>query len=65
MHGNVAHHNYIDRSMAEMGHVWTAPLRQVLIWRGDDCGRVRSCVWPVGAAILHDCWPWCGSRGGS
>ena len=23
-----------------MGHVWTAPLRQVLIWRGDDCRRV-------------------------
>ena len=21
------------------GHVWTAPLRQVLSWRGDDCGR--------------------------
>ena len=40
-----------------LGHVWTAPLRQVLIWRGEDCGRVRSCVWPVGAAILHDCWP--------
>jgi len=39
------------------GHVWTAPLRQVLSWRGDDCGRVQSCVWPVGAAILHDCWP--------
>ena len=30
--------------------------------RGDDCGRVQSCVWPVGAAILHDCWPGCGSR---
>jgi hypothetical protein len=30
-----------------VGHVWTAPLRQVLSWRGDDCGRVRSCVWPV------------------
>src|SRR5262245_9450033 len=39
------------------GHVWTAPLRQVLSWHGDDCGRVQSCVWPVGAAILHDCWP--------
>jgi hypothetical protein len=37
------------------GHVWTAPLRQVLSWRGDDCGRVLSCVWPVDAAILHDC----------
>ena len=34
-------------------HVWTAPLRQVLSWRGDDCGRVRSCVWPVGAAIVR------------
>jgi len=22
-----------------------------------DCGRVQSCVWPVGAAIVHDCWP--------
>src|SRR5215510_2382120 len=45
------------------GHVWTAPLRQVLSWRDDDCGQ--SCVWPVDAAILHDCWPCCGSRGGS
>jgi hypothetical protein len=20
-------------------------------------GALQSCVWPVGAAILHDCWP--------
>jgi hypothetical protein len=46
-----------DATLGLTGHVWTAPLRQVLSWRGDDCGRVRSCVWPVGAAILHDCWP--------
>ena len=39
------------------GHVWTAPLRQVLIWRGDDCGPVQSCVWPVGAAILTTAGP--------
>lgn len=45
------------RFHAPRGHVWTAPLRQVLSWRGDDCGRVQSCVWPVGAAILHDRWP--------
>src|SRR5262245_879542 len=25
--------------MSETGHVWTAPPRQVLIWRDDDCGR--------------------------
>src|SRR5262245_2138231 len=24
---------------AALSHVWTAPLRQVLIWHGDDCGR--------------------------
>jgi hypothetical protein len=22
------------------------------IWHGDDCGRVLSCVWPVGAVIV-------------
>jgi len=49
-----------------MGHVWTAPPRQVLIWRVMTIAvGMQSCVWPVGAAILHDCWPWCGSRGGS
>src|SRR5215475_14656545 len=32
-------------------HVWTAPLRQVLGWHCDDCGRVQSCVWPVGACV--------------
>ena len=32
-------------------------LRSSTFWRGDDCGRVQSCVWPVDAAILHDCWP--------
>jgi hypothetical protein len=40
----------------EMGHVWTAPCGQALL-ACDDCGRVQSCVWPVAAAILHDCWP--------
>src|SRR5262249_6285467 len=23
-----------------LGHVWTAPVRQVLSWRGGDCGRM-------------------------
>src|SRR5262249_10622769 len=32
----------------KVGHVWTAPLRQVLIWRGDDCGR--------GAVMCLACW---------
>jgi hypothetical protein len=27
-------------------------LRSSTFWDDDDCGRVRSCVWPVGAAIL-------------
>jgi hypothetical protein len=34
--------------MAVAGHVWTAPPRQVLIWRDDDCGR--------DAAIYQACW---------
>src|SRR5262245_61189394 len=35
--------------MALVGHVWTAPARQVLIWRGDDdCGR--------GAVMCLACW---------
>ena len=38
--------------LRSQGHVWTAPLRQEPSWRGDDCGRVQSCVWPVGAAIV-------------
>src|SRR5262249_6553289 len=38
--------------------VWVmAPLRQVLSWRGDDCGRMQSCVWPVGSAILTTAGP--------
>jgi hypothetical protein len=32
-------------------------LRSSTIWRGDDCGRVQSCVWPVGAAILTAAGP--------
>jgi len=27
------------------------------VWHGDDCGRVLSCVWPVGAVIVDDCRP--------
>jgi hypothetical protein len=26
-------------------------------WRSDDCGRVQSCVWPVGAAIATTAGP--------
>ena len=26
-------------------------------WRGDDCGRVQSCVWPVDAAISKTAGP--------
>jgi hypothetical protein len=27
------------------------------VWHGDDCGRVVSCVWPVGAAICTAAGP--------
>src|SRR5262245_13779748 len=32
-------HTLPTTAMSLLGHVWTAPPRQVLIWRDDDCGR--------------------------
>src|SRR5262245_61724253 len=42
---------------SRMGHVWTAPCGQALFGVVAICGRVRSCVWPVGAAILTAAGP--------
>src|SRR5215510_6911450 len=38
-------------------HVWTAPLRQALSWRGDDCGRCSHVSGLFGAAILTTAGP--------
>jgi Transposase IS116/IS110/IS902 family len=38
------------------GQLWVMCGRRLAvkhyIWHGDDCGRVLSCVWPVGAVIV-------------
>jgi len=41
------------------GHVWTAPLRQVLIWRGDDavgCGHVSGLLVQPFSRLLALMW---------